>query len=456
MDYPETLENIIFGTGHGSERKYHDIKHYAEMGGGISPELHVLLDKKIPQRSRSAITRLNNSMEVAGLSHDLIQMHLTEPGESVISDPMARKILEEYLNINDEERTISVDNITHHRLGYQGTDLIAKMAITVFNITPDKPYNSFSGGNEFASALLHGIERFKQDVDVREILTEMTLIAATIPFGKEDSLEKLERNLLKAGKLLPEEKKLSERDIMLTMLGSADLANRDVANFQYEPYAEMNTNSRLMLAESGLDLNSADGLIAAADKQVKFLNFVIKSPDMRIYHAAHDYPETHRLKDMEKRAYDNIATGNLYMDSIVAATAIVAASHVKEGGNIDDPIATMVEQYKGKIPLPDCPMGHHDDRTNQALEALRMEDHAFQPATRFFAANLLEELGAQKIHDIAQKALGTWIIAQPDEQKRGFSSPDNAQRFLKEMAEITRNSPFTQRVENEISASPSR
>jgi len=394
------LEEIINQSAQDDNRFYHDMDHNEDIGRGTGEELAAHLDDK--GLSEEEIAAVNERMVAAGMSHDIVQIQLASDPADIIGNDDARNLLSEYLEINDEGKTLSVSQETIDNLDMDvANDRVVAMAAELFDIKADEELSQFQGVNEFATAVIHGVQRSESGVDDKEVLAEMAIIAGTIPFGGEDALNDLEERTKNANNLLKENSRLTTEEIEINNFAVAEIANRDIGNLADEDYLVTNKGSIDMLQESGHDLESFEGLNNAINGQVGFLSgHVVASDDAKVFHAVDGYPSEDKLNELEERAYDNIDTGSNFMAAVQAAAAVIATEHVQNGGSIDDPLNSM--------DVPDISLAENDNQLSEKEEkvvnALNNHNDALVPEMQDLAAQMVESLGMEKVMEIANTA----------------------------------------------------
>jgi len=396
----QKLEDIINQSASDEKRFYHDKEHYEDIGKGAGENLTSHLEEK--GLSEDEIQQVNDRMVAAGMSHDIVQVQLASDPSDIIGNDNVREILEEYLDINDNEKTMSIAQEKLDNLDPDiANDRVVAMAVELFDIKADDDLGQFQGVNEFTTAIVHGVQRSESGVEDKEVLAEMGIIAGTIPFGDENDLYKLEERINNANDLLEEDSRLSPEEVKINNFAVAEIANRDVGNFQDEDYAVTNKGSVQMLQESGNDLDSFEGLNNAINGQVGFLEgHVVANENTRIFHAIDGYPEADKLNDMEEKAHENIETGSKFMASVQAAAAVIAEEHVNNGGSLEDSLRDM-EKVDLSLPEKSNELSQQEE---DIIRALNNHNEGIDPKIQDLAAEMVESLGIEEVMEIAKIA----------------------------------------------------
>lgn len=409
---PEELAKIselIVQTMTGPWRYFHTPEHIFEVGG-----------------SEDAIEVL------AALFHDVVYVQVDQSVNFNLSYyivPFIRQVREHLVIREDSELP---------------DDQSFKMVMQVFEFSGGQTLSPLEGQNEFLSALV-AAKVLESTVPTELILRIVACIEATIPFrtpnaeglSNSDILYHRLRDITQKWDL-----KLTDEDLVKTIISSVRLSNRDVGSFAHPNPARFLDNTWNLLPETNHHLKYSSSYTinqyrTALQKMEGFMNFI--KPEV-IFHQFHGYPEDQVYNNLVIRARNNIEVGRLYLGSKLFTIAFLEALSLRFGRVI--PVSTLMgemptENFVGaslvdflpEIPHPHQPKDNLEDQVLTLLEKGRTQTASYDIKNSPLATYMVKSMGFDEIRhqrDRAQEFFQNLI--SPEEFLGGFD--DNVKQTV--------------------------
>ncbi len=230
-------------------------------------------------------------------------------------------------------------------------DVHTKMVMDIFGFKAGQLLDPFKGMNEFLSAAL-GIRCYEGNLKPVHLAQVAACIEATIPFRKHDADGKSPCDLLfERLQVVNVEYDLGmdEAELVDTVQRSADLGNRDLANFSTPERAVFLSNTWNLLPESNISLRNTkvfriSDYASALKKMTGFFEYL--DPNS-IYLSFRDDAELQeRIHKKTSIAATNVKVATKYMYCKRLSIGVVAAISELSGG--DAPLAL----FLGDLPEP--------------------------------------------------------------------------------------------------------
>lgn len=311
---------LALEAGSQGTRHYHTNAHFAELEKGSVGIGGALTERGVSASAAQFIAALYS---VAARDHDVVY-----PNADGKIMPEVERMIGKYIEPAEGGGYKVRSDLSH--LNAQEMENL-RIATEVFGdkFQPGQKLNPFGGQNEFLSAL-HSMEA-NPGVTAKAKVALAGIIESTIPFGESNSVYKMTDRAARLGLMTPEETRA---------LGwaSADLANRDVANFNAgtpEKIAVFDENSVRLMRESGTDFTDPAVIARKAAGSAGFFEGLagrMKEGKAAVFRSYEGYPPPNELQAMEARALERIERGAEKMRAVSAA----AGDAMRRGETLSD------------------------------------------------------------------------------------------------------------------------
>lgn len=385
------IAELIIQTMSGPWRYFHTPEHIFEVGGSEDP-IEVL----------------------AALFHDVVYVQVDQSVNFNLTYylvPFIRQVGERLLIRAETELP---------------SDPTGEMVLQVFNFSGGQTLSPLEGQNEFLSAMVAAkvLEPFLPFTVLLEIVA---CIEATIPFrtpnktglSNSEILYQRLQSITQAFNL-----KLTDEELINTVMRSIRLSNRDVGSFAHPNPAKFLDNTWNLLPETNHHLKYSSSYTinqyrTALQKMEGFLNFI--KPEV-IFHQFRGYPSDEIYHNLVERARKNIEVGQLYLSTKLFTIAFLEALSLRFGRVI--PVSTLM----GEMPT-------HNFIAVSLFDFLPKIEHPYQPKNELEdqVLTLLEKGRTQNAsYDLKNSPLATYMV-----KSMGFDEiqhqRNQAQQFFQNM-----------------------
>lgn len=208
----------------------------------------------------------------------------------------------------------------------------------VFGLAPGQLLSPLAGQNEFLSAIV-ATKVLEPFLHPQLILEIAACIEATIPFRAKSESGLSPSELLHERLKSTNERfklQLTDEEMIQTVKRAVRVANRDVAGFGHPSTGVFLTNTWSLLPETNHNLQKSGSYTVrdyriAIQKMSGFMNFLKPELVFRQFQGEPDDGTYHRLVEQAER---NINISRLYLDSKLAAVAILEALSLRLGSDV--------------------------------------------------------------------------------------------------------------------------
>jgi hypothetical protein len=303
----ERIGILIFLAMEGERRKFHNSKHVLDICYQMTP-----------------------LQTLAGLFHDVIYYQIDKD-----FPPQTAELLLEFVNVKNE--SIFITDAFFEIEVDENSMIVFEICLTIFGFKRGQKLEIHGGQNEFLSALV-GALLLANHLTIKQLITVIICIEATIPFRKADEngqtpYHKAEKNLEILAKeydfLLTE---IEKNEIIRQAVG---LANRDVANFAAQDVGKFLDGTWTLLPESHAHLWYG-GVYTVTNYRIALSRmegfFSILQPDV-IFDQHNNFPDSITYNNLIAQARKNIAIGYEYIGVKLLPIAIIEAAAMLTGGD---------------------------------------------------------------------------------------------------------------------------
>lgn len=313
-----------------ARRIYHTLAHFREISGAPYTKLLEDLPSFHEEFARHGLGHLFEVaaavMMRAGAHHDIVY--------HVDSDYAPSQLLR-----REEYRILPPQSVDAPASDYLVTaaepkgeaGVILDMARMLFDVMPRDLLTHFTGKNEFLSAVYAGLQGAQEQIPLKYLLAEMTIIEATRPFDPPDRMQRLRARMEAANHQLPQAERLDPEEMEAFLLGAVQLANVDVMDFSRD-FSKFLKGSVSLLQEAGRRIVSVeDYFIQAVGREAFFQNLLekLRNGDVAVFHALklggqpeRFFPPRGVVEICEQRAQANIHKDILMSRALKVSAAL--------------------------------------------------------------------------------------------------------------------------------------
>lgn len=311
----QAMGSLIHDSMTRPSRHYHTVQHVFDVCQQLSDPITV----------------------IAALFHDVVYYHV----DKELSETQTRLLRGVFETKNPEGP-----------LTYTPRELLNDPLVTmvedIFGFQKEKNIDSFSGLNEFLSAVIC-VRSIHQVLPDSSILARMACcIEATIPFRPRTPISHMQE-LYNSLSKVNEEYQLGMDDTQLeyAIHSAAAVANQDVANFASDDHLHFLDNTWSLLPESNPALRpgntfSVQEFHRAVFKMYGFFNML--QPDV-VFQSFRGHPTPEEYARMRQRTVRNLDIGRSYVAARLVAVSLVAALAERTGG--DAPLSLFLGNRRG-------------------------------------------------------------------------------------------------------------
>jgi hypothetical protein len=318
QDFTATL-----ASGAQPRRHYHTIEHFRDVAQApsspdeIGPQCSNLQEALHAKQLMAQYAWVTQVMTRAGWHHDVVYTHVDEgvhPDLEAVLQPFFEVVAGQY-------------QLAAHPPANEEARHVYRMALAIFGFREGQVLNPYDGQNEFLSALYAGLQGLAAGLPARNILAEIAMIEATVPFRPATRTEALKARIQVANAALDDEI-LSDAEIEALMYGAVFMANHDVVGFR-KPFEQFNRGSHLLLMEGAPTLQTPRGMYKACTRLARFLGRVGRQEEggiASVFHSYGDFPAQATRDLWDRTAVINCEVQQERMHSYAAAALLVAAA----------------------------------------------------------------------------------------------------------------------------------
>lgn len=345
----QKIANLIVQTMTGPWRSFHTPEHIFEVGGS------------------------DNAIEVlAALFHDVVYVQVDKSVNFNLSFyivPFVKEVREQ-LFVRDRDELPE--------------DQTFEMILDLFGFQPSQALSSFSGQNEFLSAIV-GAKVLEPFLSPQQLVEVICCIETTIPFRPDD-----DQGVSAAMKLFHRLETVNQKyglglgqgDLENTIRRAVRLSNRDVGSFANPSPARFLDGTWDLLPETNHNLHNRSSYTVAEYRQALqkmegFMNFL--KPEI-IFQRFMDEPSDEGYGALIAQSEHNLQVGRLYLGSKLFTIGFLEAISRRLGRDI--PVSSMMgelpsqgdEELRSKlidyIPEIDCAFPLKDEIEEEVLDLL--------------------------------------------------------------------------------------
>ncbi len=309
----ERLAMLIHHSMDHGRRVYHTSTHLFELCQGMNPR-----------------------QILAGLFHDIVYYQLDNGFPKG-----AEKLLKPLVRIENNSLVLQ---------HFGKDDLPLTICSCLFDFKEGDTLPLFGGMNEFLSAII-ALRLLKAYLPTYDLIAIAACIEATVPFRGADSQgrqfpEKLAervRHLSKSFNI-----SFDQEDISRLITDAVVLANRDVVSFSASDPGYFLSATWLLIEESNAPINPI-GIYSIQEYRNALLRmerFLGSLNPEHVFHSFQNTPNKTEIAHLHHTARNNIGFAVKYIDTKIAAIALVEALALLTGG--DCPISLLLGDIKGK------------------------------------------------------------------------------------------------------------
>lgn len=343
---------------------------------------------------------------LAALFHDIVYAQVDGSIHFNLTYYMAPFIEEDRGNILIRDR----DELPH--------DPTFELLCTIFNFSPGQTLSPFAGQNEFLSAVVAA--KVLEPFAPRALLAQIgACIEATIPFRPYSETGSSPRELLYQRLQLANQLfdlNLSQQEMILTVQRAVRMSNRDVSSFAHPISAVFLNSTWDLLPETNHNLQKSGSYTVrdyrtALGKMAGFLTFL--QPEV-VFTQFRGEPDDATYQNLVAQARRNLRVGQIYLESKLAAIAIIEALSMRIGQDVS--LAIMVGElpdskisvgrltdYLPHILNPRKPNDDIEQEVLQLLEVGRAEGSDYDLKNSPLAAFIISYLGFPAIRNMQQE-----------------------------------------------------
>lgn len=375
------IANLIVQTMTGRWRSFHTPEHIFEVGGS------------------------DNAIELlAALFHDVVYVQVDTSVNFNLSFYIAPFVKEvrEHLFIRDEDEL--------------PTDPIFRIILDLFGFTPGQALSSFSGQNEFLSAVV-GAKVLDPFLSLKQLVEIISCIETTIPFRPDNEQGVSAAEVLFSRLENVNEKYsvgMSEDEMVDTIRRAVRLSNRDVGSFANPSPARFLDGTWSLLPETNHNLhNSSSYTVAeyrqALQKMEGFMNFL--KPDI-IFQEFRGEPDRSIYESLVDQSAHNLHVGRLYLGSKLFTIGFLEAISRRLGRDI--PVSSMMGELPSQgeyevqsklidyIPEMDCEFPLKDEIEKEVLDLLekgRYQNAAYDLKNSPLTTYIVKSIGFDSVRE---------------------------------------------------------
>lgn len=351
-----------------------------------------------------AVGNSTDAIEVlAALFHDIVYAHVDGSINFNLTYYVAPFIEEDRGKISIRDRDELPDDTTF--------DAIAAL----FDVIPGQVLSPFGGQNEFLSAVVVA-KVFEPFADPALLVQIGACIEATIPFRPLSDSGLSPSDLLYQRLHAVNQQfdlQLSDEAIAQTVKRAVRMSNRDVSGFAHPDSAVFLDNTWSLLPETNHNLQKS-GSYTVRDYRTaleKMASFLIHLEPEVIFARFQGEPDDSMYEGLVAQARKNLAVGRLYLQSKLAAIAILEALSLRIGHDVS--LAIMVGElpdsaisigrltdYLPHILNPRQPNGNVEREVLQLLEVGRSQGNDYDLKNSPLATFMVRYLGFEKIRQM--------------------------------------------------------
>lgn len=340
----ETWACIIYESMSAPSRTFHSVQHVFDISKGAGPisklaaffhdVVYYGIDGGLNDRQEDLIGDVICSSKI------IVKKKIM----SIVKDKATEKEteIETEIEIETEEEIVKITD--------KVLDRNTNMVLDVFGFRPGQILDPFKGMNEFLSAVM-AVRCYQSSMEILHLMQITACIEATIPFRKINDKGQSPCDVLyERLKVVNEtyDLQLDEHGLVETVQRSADLGNRDLANFSTPERAVFLSNTWNLLPESNINLRNTkvfrvSDYALALKKMTGFFQFLDAET---IYLSFRDEVDDEIKRKKTIVAALNVKVATKYMLCKRLSIGVVAAISELSGG--DAPLAL----FLGDLPEP--------------------------------------------------------------------------------------------------------
>lgn len=402
------IANLIVQTMTGPWRSFHTPEHIFEVGG-----------------SENAIELL------AALFHDVVYVQVDKSVNFNLSFyivPFVKEVRDQ-LYVRDPEELPD--------------DKLFFLILDLFGFSPSQPLSSFSGQNEFLSAIV-GAKVLEPFLSIKQLAEIISCIETTIPFRPDNeqgvsAAETLFQRLHRVNDKY--QIGMTEAEMISTIQRAVRLSNRDVGSFANPSPARFLDGTWSLLPETNHNLHNRSSYTVAEYRQALqkmegFMNFL--KPNI-IFQEFRGEPDRGVYESLTSQSEHNLQVGRLYLGSKLFTIGFLEAISRRLGRDI--PVSSMM----GELP------SQGEDEIQSKLIDYIPEIESVYPLKDDVEREVLDLLEKGRYqnaaYDLKNSPLATYIVKsigfdavryQCDRSKLFFRGEITQEQFLEEInPEIT-------------------
>ena len=274
---------------------------------------------------------------LAALFHDIVYYQVDEG-----FIPEIHAIIAPFIHQTGEEITLVSYPPTEER--------VFQLTLEVFNFSPGRILSTFSGLNEFLSALVM-VKKLQGAVTDHNLLKMIVCIEATIPFQGKNERGETHFDILEQRLKNINEKYyccLDPSEIVEALQLAVTFSNKDVENFSEKYAGHFLDNTWKLLPETNVALRSAEIYSIREYRQALHkmeIFFSSLNPD-NVFNQYHGVPSDRDYQQMVQQAHHNILTAREYLRIKLLSASVLEALAEITGG--DAPLSLFAGDIRGE------------------------------------------------------------------------------------------------------------